>query len=167
MPDKSSPSRSPKENPSEVQLIPPVNIETRIFLIRGLRVLMDRDLAQLYGVKTKVLNQAVNRNIKRFPQDFMFRLTQCERDELVTNCDRFKTLKHSTVMPRVFTQEGVAMLSSVLNSERAIQVNIQIMRTFIKMRKMFSPHLTREEFEYFKQSILEKIEKIETKYDDQ
>jgi hypothetical protein len=119
-------------------LLPMEVIEGKIFLIRGQKVMMDRDLAGLYGVATKVLNQAVKRNIKRFPDDFMFKLTQSEKNELVTNCDRFKPLKHSTSAPFAFTEQGVAMLSSVLNSERAIEVNIAIMRVFVKLREMIA-----------------------------
>lgn len=84
--------------------------------------MLDRDLAGLYGVSTKVLNQAVKRNIKRFPEDFMFQLSRQEKAELVTICDRFNSLKHSTVLPHVFTQEGIAMLSSVLNFEAIRQL---------------------------------------------
>ena len=98
--------------------------------------MVDRDLADLYGVETKQFNQQVKRNIKRFPADFMFQLTDQEKVELVTNCDRFNSLKHSTSNPHVFTEQGVAMLSSVLNSDRAIEVNIQIMRVFTKLREM-------------------------------
>ncbi|MEW6417321.1 MAG: ORF6N domain-containing protein [Nitrospirota bacterium] len=122
------------------ELIPHESIEQRIFNIRGQKVMLDRDLAGLYGVATKVLNQAIRRNIKRFPDDFMFKLTQPEKNELVTNCDRFRTLKHSTVTPYAFTEQGVAMLSTVLNSERAIQVNIAIMRTFVKLRQLSYTH---------------------------
>ena len=93
------------------ELIPQERIERRIFLIRGHRVMMDRDLAELYGVKTKYLNQQVRRNIKRFPQEFMFPLTEEERDELVAICNRFKTLKHSSFLPNAFTEHGVAMLA--------------------------------------------------------
>jgi len=110
-------------------------IEKTILLIRGQKVIIDTDLAELYGVSTKALNQAVTRNEQRFPQDFMFRLTKTEKQELVTNCDRLDRLKHSSALPRVFTEQGVAMISSVLRSERAIQVNIQIMRAFIKLRR--------------------------------
>jgi hypothetical protein len=88
--------------------------------------MLDRDLAELYGVFTKVLNQAVKRNDQRFPDDFMFRLDREEMNELVTNCDRFESLKHSSVPPHAFTEQGVAMLSSVLSSPRAIHANIQI-----------------------------------------
>ena len=109
-------------------------IAARILEIRGRKVMLDRDLAYLYGVATKALNQAVKRNRRRFPEDFMFQLTRTEQNELVTICDRFNTMKHSTALPYVFTEQGVAMLSSVLNSERAIQVNILIMRAFTKLR---------------------------------
>ena len=84
--------------------------------------MIDRDLAELYGVKTMVLNQAVKRNIERFPSDFMFRLTKDEANELITNCDRFKTLKHSPTTPYAFTEHGVAMLSSVLNSKKLLKL---------------------------------------------
>ena len=116
-------------------VIPVDKIERSIFLIRGQRVMLDRDLAYLYGVPTKVLNQAVKRNERRFPSDFMFRLTKEEKNELVTNCDRLKRLKHSSALPSVFTEQGVAMLSSVLNSERAIEVNLLIMRAFVRLRE--------------------------------
>lgn len=119
-------------------LVPTEVIVTKILFLRGEKVLLDRDLAELYGVETRVLNQAVKRNERRFPPDFMFRLTKEEKQELVTNCDRFKKLKHSTVLPHVFTEQGVAMLSSVLNSERAIEVNIAIMRAFVQLRNMIA-----------------------------
>lgn len=109
-------------------------IEAKILTIRNQQVMIDRDLAELYGTETKVLNQAVKRNIERFPEDFMFALDKAEKDELVTNCDRFETMKHSSVMPYAFTEQGVAMLSSVLKSPTAVEVNIQIMRAFVAMR---------------------------------
>jgi len=120
-------------------------IEKAIFLIRGQKIMVDADLAALYDVPTKVLNQAVSRNAKRFPPDFMFRLNKEETAELVTNCDRLRRLKHSSAMPRVFTEQGVAMLSSVLRSERAIQVNIQIMRAFTQLRHSFDTQGLEEE----------------------
>jgi hypothetical protein len=122
------------------KLIPVETIANKIFFLRNEKVLLDRDLAELYGVSTKALNQAVKRNARRFPPDFMFRLTKKEKDELVTNCDRFQPLKHSSVSPRAFTEQGVAMLSSVLNSDRAIEVNIAIMRAFVHLRKMIASH---------------------------
>lgn len=115
--------------------IQPFNIENKILLIRNEQVMIDRDLAELYGIETKVLNQAVKRNIERFPDDFMFSLNEMEKNELVTNCDRLKGLKFSTVTPNAFTEQGVAMLSSVLKSKTAVEINIQIMRAFITMRR--------------------------------
>ncbi len=100
--------------------------------------MIDHDLALLYGVSTKRLNEQVKRNKKRFPEDFMFRLTKMEKDELVANCDQFKTLKHSRVSPTAFTEQGVAMLSSVLNSEKAVEVNMIIMRTFVRLREILN-----------------------------
>lgn len=99
--------------------------------------MIDFDLAELYGVKTKVLKQSVKRNIERFPEDFMFELTNDEQKELVTNCDRLrKSLKHSSIAIMAFTEHGVVMLSSVLKSERAIEINIQITRAFVKLRQL-------------------------------
>lgn len=121
-------------------LVPIESIENKIFIIRGQKVMLDRDLAQLYQVETKVLNQAVKRNIERFPNEFMFKLNDNELKELVTNCDRFKTLKHSVSTPYAFTEHGVAMLSSILNSKRAIAINIQIIQTFIKMKEFALSH---------------------------
>ena len=112
-----------------------ISIEPSILTIRGQKVMLDRDLAALYGVPTKALNQAVKRNSKRFPLHFMFRLSRQEKQELVTNCDRLRGLKHSASLPYAFTEHGVAMLSSVLSSERAIQINIQIIDAFIAMRR--------------------------------
>jgi len=97
--------------------------------------MMDRDLAELYGVENKRLNEQVKRNIERFPEQFRFQLTKEERNELVANCDRFESLKHSTVLPHVFTEQGVSMLSAVLRSATAIKVSIQIMDAFVGMRK--------------------------------
>jgi len=133
-----------------------VLIKEKIFCIRGHRILLDRDLAQLYGVTTKALNQAVKRNIRRFPDDFMFRLTGSETRELVTVCDRFKSLKHSVATPAAFTEQGVAMLSSILSSERAIQANIAIMRAFVELRKILNFH---KELAYKLNQLEEKIEK--------
>jgi hypothetical protein len=111
-------------------------IENRIFTIRGFQVMIDRDLAEMYLVETKVLNQSVKRNIERFPEPFRFQLSEREKDELVTNCDRLLSLKHSSVNPFVFTEQGVAMLSAVLRSGIAVKVSIQIMQAFVEMRRM-------------------------------
>ena len=115
-------------------------IAGKIHLIRGIKVILDADLAELYGVETRVLNQAVKRHTKRFPEDFMFHLTKSEYDFLIS---QFVTSKKSgrggvRKMPYVFTEQGVAMLSGILNSDRAIAVNIQIMRTFTKLRHIIS-----------------------------
>ena len=117
---------------NEIQTL---NIEHKILNIRGEQVMIDRDLAELYGIETKRLNEAVKRNIERFPADIMFALRPSEKDELVANCDRFAVLKHSSTMPNAFTEQGVAMLSSVLKSKTAVEINIQIMRAFIAMRR--------------------------------
>ncbi|MEW5894425.1 MAG: ORF6N domain-containing protein [Candidatus Omnitrophota bacterium] len=117
-------------------------VREMIFYVRGQKVMMDVDLAKLYGVETKRLKEQVKRNIKRFPKDFMFELTWDEVDFLRSQIATLKKGRggHSKYLPNVFTEQGVAMLSSVLNSERAIQVNILIMRTFTKMREMLSTH---------------------------
>ena len=138
-------------------LIPQEIIESRIFILRGKKVMIDWDLARLYEVKVKRLNEQVKRNLKRFPPDFMFQLVAEEKNELVAKCDRFKLLKHSSALPFAFTENGVSMLSSVLNSERAIDVNIQIMRTFTKIREFLISHT----------DLRNKLEELEKKYDAQ
>lgn len=132
-------------------------IEQRIYLIRGQKVMLDRDLAELYDVPTKRLNEQVKRNKKRFPNDFMFLLTWAETIGLRSQIATLKNNDHIKYRPYAFTEQGVAMLSSVLNSDRAIQVNIQIMRTFIKLRKLLETH----------KDILKKIEEMEKRYDNQ
>ena len=122
-------------------LIPSEQIEQVILLIRGQRVMLDRDLAVLYGVETKNLNKAVRRNLDRFPDDFMFQLTLDEAQALAISRFQFGTLKRGQnikYLPQVFTREGVAMLSSVLRSPRAVQVNIAIMRVFVRLRETLS-----------------------------
>ena len=124
--------------PTEGDIMLTNQIENLILDIRGQQVMLDRDLANLYGVDTKVLNQAVKRNIERFPVRFRFQLSDLERDKLVTNCDRLQMLKHSNVNPFVFTEQGVAMLSTVLRSKTAINVSIQIMDAFTAMRQFIA-----------------------------
>jgi hypothetical protein len=114
------------------------NIESKIFLIRNQKVMLDFDLASLYDVETRVLKQAVRRNSERFPADFMFQLTKNEWFELITNCDKLNNLKYSPSLPFAFTEQGVAMLSTVLKSRKAILVNIEIMRAFVKIREIIS-----------------------------
>jgi phage regulator Rha-like protein len=121
-------------------LIPHEVIEQKIFLIREQKVMIDRDLAELYGVETKYLNRQVKRNLERFPEEFMFQLTVSEKDELVTNWHRFGPLKHSSALPYAFTEHGVSMLASVLNSDRAVKISINIIKTFVKLREIISTH---------------------------
>lgn len=111
------------------------DIENRIFIIRNQQVMIDRDLAELYGVETKALNQAVKRNLGRFPDRFRFQLSENEINELVTICDRLSPLKHSSALPYAFTQPGVAMLASVLTSKTAVDVSVLIMDAFVAMRR--------------------------------
>ena len=118
------------------EIIPVEFIEEIILLIREHRVIIDRDLAALYGVRTKAFNQAVKRNEKKFPEDFRFQLNKDEKNELVTNCDRFKTLKHSSSMPYAFTEHGALMAANILNSERASAMSVYVIRAFVKLRQM-------------------------------
>jgi hypothetical protein len=112
-------------------------IQTRIFTLRGQHVILDRDIAELYGVATKVLNQAVKRNASRFPSDFAFHISKEEVKELVTSCDRLKSLKHSSAPPVVFTELGVTMIASVLNSTEAVRISIEIVRVFVALKNHF------------------------------
>jgi len=143
----------PGEN---ADLIPAEIIEQRILSIRGQKVLLDSALAELYQVPTKVLNQAVKRNLDRFPEDFMFRLTDEEvnRSQIVTGSQKHRDPR---MLPYAFTEQGVAMLSSVLKSPRAVQVNIAIMRTFVRLRHMMESH----------RGLAEQLQAIEAKYDKQ
>jgi ORF6N domain-containing protein len=126
-----------KATPTSNLLVPVTLIERRIYLIRGQKVMIDTDLAQLYGVQTYRLNEAVKRNRKRFPADFMFQLSKKEGESLTSQFAISKRGRGGRrTLPYAFTEQGVAMLSSVLNSERAIQVNIVIMRAFVKLRQM-------------------------------
>lgn len=140
-----------------MQIIPkPENLAQLVVLIRGEKVLLDADLAMLYGVATKVLNQAVKRNLDRFPADFMFQLTPEEwegmRSQFVTSSRR-----KLTAVPYAFTEQGVAMLSSVLRSQRAVEVNIAIMRTFVQLRRLMDSN----------RDLRLRIEAMETRYDEQ
>ena len=115
-------------------------IQQRILLIRGEKVIIDADLAEAYGVTTKALNQAIRRNSDRFPSDFMFRLTKEEKDEVVTNCDHLEKLKFSPVNPHVFTEHGAIMAASVLNSAKAIEVSVFVVRAFVQLRQTIAGH---------------------------
>ena len=122
------------------EIIATNQIEGIIILIRGQKVLIDRDLAELYGVETKNLNRQVKRNSKRFPPEFMFRLTSKEKKELVTKWHRFNSIKHSSVLPCAFTEHGVVMLASVLNSQSAVEASIFVVRAFVRLREILSTH---------------------------
>jgi hypothetical protein len=141
------------------EIVPHELIESKILVLRGHKVMLDRDLAMLYGVETKALNQAVSRNMGRFPEDFMFRLTPGEmqnwKSQFVTSNSRLKMGLRKR--PCVFTENGVAMLSSVLKNKRAVEVNIQIMRTFTKLRELLDTHT----------DLRRKLEEMEKKYDHQ
>jgi hypothetical protein len=122
------------------QLIEIKDIAQRIIVIRGIKVILDRDLSQLYEVELRVLKQAVRRNLKRFPADFMFELTREENQSLRSQNVILKRGQHPKYMPFAFSEQGVAMISSVLNSEKAIDVNIQIMRAFVQLRQITIEH---------------------------
>ena len=143
---------------TEHSLIPTEVIEQRIFLIRGQKVMLDYDLAKLYGVRTKILNQAVKRNMQRFPDDFMFQVSFQEvmwlRSQIVTLKKRGQHIKYR---PYAFTEHGILMLSSVLNSERAVQVNIEIMRAFVKLRELIVSN----------KDLAKRLDELEKKHDSQ
>jgi len=129
------------------------DIQSRIFTFLGLQVMIDRDLAELYNVPVKRLNEQVKRNIERFPESFRFQLTDKEKPELVANCDRFEKLKYSSVNPYAFTEQGVAMLSSVLRSKTAINISIRIMQAFVDMKKFINTNA----------GIFQRLDKVEQK----
>ncbi|MBW6503597.1 ORF6N domain-containing protein [bacterium] len=132
-----------------------VDISRRILTVRGHRVIIDADLAEIYGVPTKALNQGVKRNSNRFPVDFAFRLTTEEKAELVTICDRFNRLKHSAATPLAFTEHGVIMAANGMNSPRAIEGSVQVVRTFVKMRQVMASH----------GGLAQRLSTLESKYD--
>lgn len=115
-------------------------IEDKIFIFRGQKVMIDRDLAELYEVPTYRLNEAVKRNFNRFPAEFMFKLNKAETNELIANCDRFRLLKHASSPPKVFTEYGVVMLSSVLKSAKAVAINIEIVKVFVRLKQYLIEH---------------------------
>jgi hypothetical protein len=131
------------------------NIDDKIFTIRGKRVMLDSDLAQLYGVTTKRLNEQMKRNRERFPEDFIFQLTKDEKNEVVAKCDHLVKLKFSPTFPYAYTEHGAVMLASVLKSQIAVQASVQIVRAFVKMRSIL--------IEY--KELKTKIDKLENKYD--
>ena len=138
-------------------LIPPERIERSILLLRGHKVMLDSDLAALYGVETKVLNQAVRRNKSRFPSDFMFRLSKHEFSNLKSQSVTSSSWGGRRSPPNAFTEQGVAMLSSVLRSPRAVAVNIEIMRAFVRLREILASHA----------ELSKRLDELERKYDKQ
>ena len=122
----------------EISSAEDIDITKLIVVVRGQQVLIDRDIAMLYKVETKVLNQKVKRNVARFPERFRFQLTKQEMKELVTNCDRFESLKHSSSAPYAFTEQGISMLSAVVTSQKAVDTSIRIMDAFVGMRRYLS-----------------------------
>lgn len=136
-------------------LLPVEHIEQKILLIRRHKVMLDADLAKLYGISTKRLNEQVKRNIERFPADFMFELTEAEKQEVVANCDHLKNLIFSHALPRAFTEHGALMLANVIKSPRAIQVSIQVVKAFVKLRQLLISH----------KDLAEKLNKMEKSYD--
>lgn len=137
-------------------LISSESIEDRILRVRGISVMIDTDLAELYGVTTKALNQAVKRNKERFPQDFVFQLNKKEKIELVTNCDHLSRLKYSTTLPYAFTEHGAIMAANVLKSDSAVRVSVYVVRAFIKLREML---LSNKEFSEKLKELEQKVEK--------
>tara|TARA_R110002072_G_scaffold1901_4_gene15780 strand:+ start:1147 stop:1698 length:552 start_codon:yes stop_codon:yes gene_type:complete len=146
-----------KKKSSSSKLIPLQSITNSILFIHGQKVILDTDLANLYEVETKILTRAVRRNIERFPEDFMFQLSKDEFDNLRFHFGTSSQWGGRRYPPYAFTEQGVSMLSSVLRSERAVQVNIEIMRTFVKLREMLSSN----------KGLAGKLNKLEKKYDDQ
>ncbi|MGH7451595.1 MAG: ORF6N domain-containing protein [bacterium] len=138
-------------------LIPVERIERAILFIRDQQVMLDTDLAELYGVTTKRLNEQVKRNRERFPEDFMFQLTVEEKAEVVANCDHLQRLKFSTTLPYAFTEHGTIMLASVLNSEIAVRASVQVVRAFVRLRQILASHA----------DLARKLEALEKKYDAQ
>src|SRR3972149_4260164 len=141
----------------EMSIVPAEQIEGIILFIHGHKVMLDVDLASIYGVTTKRLNEQVRRNKDRFPNDFMFQLSEEEKGEVVANCDHLKRLKFSPYLPYAFTEHGAVMLASVLNSEIAVKASIQVVRAFVRLREMIATH----------KELARRLESLEKKYDAQ
>lgn len=138
-------------------LLPLKHIQRRIFLIREHKVMLDSDLAELYGVSTKRLNEQVKRNRRRFPSDLMFQLTSTEKWEVVANCDHLRHLKFSPVLPYAFTEHGALMVATVLNSKRADEMSLYVIRAFVRVRELLATH----------KDLAQKLAELEKKYDAQ
>ena len=144
-----------KNKPGDTDLIPHETIANKILLIRGKKVMLDRDLAEIYGVETKMLKRAVKRNIGRFPDDFMFQLAATEYDFLRRQFGALKRGQHSKYIPYVFTEHGAVMLASILNSSIAVTASIHVVRAFVKMREIISTNA----------NLKKKIDRLEKKYE--
>ena len=138
-------------------LIPVERVQRAILLIRSEKVILDADLAALYGVSTKRLNEQVKRNRSRFPADFMFQLTKDEKAEVVANCDHLSRLKFSSTLPYAFTEHGTIMAANVLNSERAVQASVEVVRAFVRLRLMLASN----------SELSRRLNELESKYDRQ
>lgn len=137
--------------------MPLVRIEHTILVLRGERVILDADLAALYGVTTKAFNQAVKRNADRFPADFRFQLSEQEKIQVVTDCDHLKGLRYSPTRPWAFTEHGALMAANVLNSKRAIEASVMVVRAFVRLRQMLISH----------GELAQRLAELERKYDAQ
>ncbi len=139
---KSSQSATTSGEPKRrTNVVPLERIERTILELRGQRVILDADLAELYGVTTRRLNEQVRRNIGRFPEDFMFQLTKEEKNEVVAKCDHLTKLKYSPHLPLAFTEHGAIMAANVLNSQRAIEVSVFVVRAFVRLREILAAHV--------------------------
>jgi hypothetical protein len=136
--------------------LPQERVEARILSLRGYRVMLDADLADLYGVPTKRLNEQVKRNLERFPADFMFRLSASEKAEVVANCDHLRQLRFSKALPCAFTEHGALMAATVLNSPRAVEMSLFVVRAFVQLRQALSAH----------QELAARLDALEQKYDE-
>jgi hypothetical protein len=136
-------------------LVPVEQIEEAILFIRGQKLMLDTDLAGLYGVSTKRLNEQVTRNRDRFPDDFMFQLTAEEKSEVVANCDHLSKLKFSPTLPYAFTEHGAIMVASILNTPQAVQASVFVVRAFVRLRDMLATH----------KRLARKLEELETKFE--
>lgn len=156
-----SPRKSTKrarQEPAVTAVLAPVErIERCILLIRGEKVMLDADLASLFGVTTKRLNEQVRRNLSRFPQDFLFQLTAEEKAEVVANCDHLARLKFSSVLPYAFTEHGALMAANVLSSERAVAASVMVVRTFVRLRELLVSHA----------ELARKVKEMEKQYNSQ
>jgi hypothetical protein len=140
--------------PDTTSTFPSERVARAILAIRGERVILDADLAELYGVPTKRLNEQVKRNRSRFPEDFMFQLTAEEKAEVVADCDHLSRLKYSPALPHAFTEHGAIMAASVLNTDRAVEVSVYVVRAFVRLRQMLASH----------RDLARKIEEMEKNY---